>query len=298
MDLKTRLLWLLRVVSLICAGICGSAVILVVAGTAIIGGVTAYRMADSWLDLDPFSRTYDEADQNSDMRSNRGAILNWVLACTKTQSIGELPNHVQRLYASSSSIAMLRDGPKALPEGVRAPNRRELAILSISSTLGLQRTLLRDKVRIAYSWWQWTSIVTIVLGLVTTIVVSLSSTKFFAEGSFADMWIRGAAIGLPAIGTAAAAFIAFYSPQAEWSQSSRTLAGLSQLHGQIALSIWKQKCVDDDAKVDPIDTAIDEWAKRYIDIQTVAVSAQQGNSTSAPSTNSSGTGSGKETQAK
>lgn len=278
-DTKASLLWFAKAIALVCAGIFSIAAVLAVASAVIVGGLQAYQFADSWLEsTSPFIYSSD-ADQNSDMRSNRGAIQNWVLACTKTQSLRDVPAHIQRLYNSSSLVSS--SAPKEFPPGVRPPNRRELAIISLSSTISLQRTLLRDKVRAAYSWWQWTSIVTILLGLVTTIVVSLSSTKFFDETLVISKWIRGAAIGLPAIGTAAAAFVAFYSPQAEWAQSSRTLASLSQLHGQIALGVWKQKCLEDDARDDAFDAVIDEWSKRYNDIQTVAVSAQQGNASAS-----------------
>jgi hypothetical protein len=66
--------------------------------------------------------------------------------------------------------------------------------------------------------------------------------------------------------------IAFYSPQAEWSQASRILASTTQLHSQMGLGIWKLKYLenedDDNAKL--FVTMLEDWSKRYIDIQTVS----------------------------
>jgi hypothetical protein len=128
--------------------------------------------------------------------------------------------------------------------------------------------------------------------MITTILVSMSSTEFGRGDGRNQRLIRILAIVFPALGTAAAAVIAFYSPQAEWSQASRTLTSMTQLHGQIALGVWKLTCHqannNDDAK--QFTNALDDWSKRYHDIQTIsnAISGATG------SAGESGSGSGKQ----
>src|SRR5262249_19667867 len=94
----------------------------------------------------------------------------------------------------------------------------------------------------------------------------------------------------PALGTAAAGIIAFYSPQADWSQASRTLASVTQLHGQMAVGVWKLKCIktDGDENSKAATTQLDDWSKRYIDIQTVSTAT--GGTTNAAAASPPGKG--------
>jgi len=163
--------------------------------------------------------------------------------------------------------------PKVQP---RFPNRQELALAQLSYAIAKHRVEARTKTQAAYALWQFSTLTTIVIGLVTTIVVSLSATEFVKNGRIA-LTVKVLAIVFPVIGTAFAAIIAFYGPQAEWSQSSRTFAGLSQLHGQIALDIFKiEDCPPLPTKESELAKQLETWGKNYKDIETLANAAATG----------------------
>jgi len=89
-----------------------------------------------------------------------------------------------------------------------------------------QRVGFMPKVRLTYFYWELATLISIAIGMVTTILVSVSSTEF-GRGDGADQrLIRVLAIIFPALGTATAAVISFYTPQVEWGQVSRTLASV------------------------------------------------------------------------
>src|SRR5262249_10572995 len=119
----------------------------------------------------------------------------------------------------------------------------EQHIVELSKLLGTQRIDLTTTAKSAYSFLQFTTIFTILVGLITTILVSLSSTDFGKGDSRAAKTLRVLAIVFPAIGTASAAVIAFYGPQAEVSRATHVLASVRQLHDQMALGVWNLKCV-------------------------------------------------------
>jgi hypothetical protein len=98
--------------------------------------------------------------------------------------------------------------------------------------------------------------------VITTFLVSVSSTKFGRGGGPPQRLIRVLAIIFPASGTATAAVISFYSPQAEWGQASRTLANDTQLHDEIALTVWKLTCptpATDDSSAKPLTDSLEGW---------------------------------------
>jgi hypothetical protein len=163
--------------------------------------------------------------------------------------------------------------PKVQP---RFPNRQELALAQLSYAIAKHRVEARTKTQAAYALWQFSTLTTIVIGLVTTIVVSLSATEFVKNGRIA-LTVKVLAIVFPVIGTAFAAIIDFYGPQAEWSQSSRTFAALSQLHGQMALDIFKiEDCPPLPTKESELAKQLETWGKNYKDIETLANAAATG----------------------
>jgi len=181
------------------------------------------------------------------------------------------------------------------PNGIHDLNRSESTLIDLSKALSEQRIALMPKVRSTYFYWQLATIISIGIGMITTILVSVSSTEFGRGDGPHQRLIRVLAIIFPALGTATAAVVSFYSPQVEWGQASRTLASETQLHDQIALTVWKLTCptsdADDSAK--PLKDNLDNWSKRYIEIQTVPnASAPGGNQTGAsPGGGNEGSGS-------
>jgi hypothetical protein len=153
------------------------------------------------------------------------------------------------------------------------------AFIQLSKSLAEQRFSLISRVRSSYLFWEVTTLIAISIGMITTILVSVSSTEFGRGDGGSQRLIRILAIIFPAVGTAAAAINGFYSPQAEWGQASRTLASETQLHDQMALAVWRIKCPKpgDDDSAKPLMAFLEEWSKRYTDIQAIS------NSTATPS---------------
>ncbi len=225
-------------------------------------------------------------------RGDHSSVVNWVLACTNSLSLADLPTYVRRMYTSNPRLVSTGSSSTDLPSNARIPNRYERAFLELSNALASQRTVLRTRVQSAYVFWQWCAIVTIVLGFATTVLVTLGSTEFGSGDGNRAKLIRLLAITFPALGTLAAAVVAFYGPQAEWNQSSRTLTSISQLHGQMALGVWKLNCLDTKDSAGntqallQIQTQLDDWSRRYVDIQIIASASSQSNPASGPSSSS------------
>src|SRR5712664_64389 len=230
-------------------------------------------------------------DEIRPVETDVSSIAGWVLDCTGAKSVSDLPEDVQR--EMGQSYILLNTATESSP---RKLYHLEHATLTLSQSLATHRKALNARADSAFSFWQVASIVTIVLGMFTTILVSMSSTEFGRGDGTIQRSIRILAIVFPALGTAAAAIIAFYSPQAEWSQASRTLASLTQLHGQMAIGIWKLHCMgaEDDTNATKVASTLDEWSRRYVDIQTVSTAAAASSSASAGGGQQQGGGGGQQ----
>jgi len=198
------------------------------------------------------------------------AISDWVKYCI---GIGPGESAVQHAFLTPSQKLLTHPyaaEPK-WPDGIHQLNRSEHNLIQLSNELSEQRVGLIPKVRSAYFFWQLATLISIAIGMITTILVSVSSTEFGRGDGPHQRLIRVLAIIFPALGTATAAVISFYSPQAEWGQASRTLASETQLHDEIALTVWKLTCptTDADDSVKPLTDRLENWSKRYIEIQTI-----------------------------
>src|SRR5204863_4856557 len=98
----------------------------------------------------------------------------------------------------------------------------------LSKSLADLRFQSQERAGTAYSLWQYCTLLTIALGMVTTILVSLSSTEFGRGEAPVARAIRTLALLFPILGTATAAVVAFYNPQTSWTQANRTLASATQ----------------------------------------------------------------------
>jgi hypothetical protein len=290
-ELKPKLLWLLKatafcLVAMLCA------TVLYISGSLLLS--SSYR---TWAynALFPWEKTevvdvVEDAPPWYPIAQTHGSIVRWTIGCIGAANTRALPLEVQsalawepfsfgggtRLFAVDAAL----DQDKLTAK--RTPNRQEWAVVTLSKALSDLRHQAFLKAELSYSIWQWSSLATVALGMITTVLVSLSSTEFGRDGAAAAKFIRIFAIIFPAVGTAAAAVVAFYGPQTAWTQSTRTLASAAQLHGQIALDVWRLKCADEltDA-LDAIETKTAEWEKQNTDI--VALASASGQSTSASS---------------
>jgi hypothetical protein len=122
-----------------------------------------------------------------------------------------------------------------------ADNLIELRLINLSQALSRQREDLGEASADAYFWLQWTTAITIGLGALTTVLVVLSSTDAIDFGVYKP-YLKVSAIISPALGTAAATFIAFYAPADIYSKSKSALASMTLLHRQIALQAARMDC--------------------------------------------------------
>lgn len=203
---------------------------------------------------------------------NYDAINNWVIGCMG-YGPNQLPQEVAP-YFENAALGLAVPYADHPPKG-RGPSHQELALVQLNNALLQDRASLVTKVRASALLSSVATWIAVGLGLITTILVSLSSTEFGkGEGQYAKL-IRIFAIVFPALSTAAAAIISFYAPQQQWSEATRTLASETQLHNQIALAVWSLKCPaswlnDQDPIVSKFTNAYAAWSKQYTDIQTVS----------------------------
>jgi hypothetical protein len=220
---------------------------------------------------------------------DHAAISNWVEYCIGIGPGDSAFQATQEIFLTPSQKLLTH--PFAVepkwPDGVHQLNRSEHNLIELSKELSEHRLELIPKVRSAYFFWQLATLISIAIGMITTILVSVSSTEFGRGDGQPQRLIRVFAIIFPALGTATAAVISFYSPQAEWGQASRTLASETQLHDEIALTVWKLTCpAPNDSSAKPLTDDLEIWAKRYIELQTIP------NASSGPGGNQGGGGPG------
>lgn len=244
-------------------------------------------------------------DAGTPEASDRRTIVRRVLVCRGAASstgMMDIPFPMRGFYTENPRLLFSYPGSKNSPNELRnslsqaasPPSMQEQTVLELSRNIFNQRVRLREKVEASYRLWQWTVWITIGLGLATTVLVSLSTSEFGKGDNPRHAAIRILAIVFPALGTAAAAIVAFYAPQAEWAQSSRSQAALSLLHNQIAFELWKHPCPDDldgddkrAAATQKLKDQIQIWSTRYTDLQAIGTPGSQANSGSQadPGTN-------------
>ena len=222
---------------------------------------------------------------------DHASISDWVEYCIGVRPGDSAFQATQQAFLTPSQKLLTHPfaaEPK-WPDGIHRINRSEHNLVQLSTQLSEQRLRLIPKVRSAYFFWQMATLIAIAIGMVTTILVSVSSTEFGRGDGPPQRLIRVLAIIFPALGTATAAVISFYSPQLEWGQASRTLASETQLHDEIALTVWKLTCPTTDthdSSAKPLTDNLENWSKRYIEIQTIP------NASTAPGGNQGGGTSG------
>jgi hypothetical protein len=185
---------------------------------------------------------------------DHAAISEWVEYCIGVGPGDNAVLAIQNAFLTPSQKLLTHPfaaEPK-WPDRIHRINRSEHTLVQLSKELSEQRLGLIPKVRLAY----------FLLAIGNAhIDRDRNDHDNFSEHEFDRVWprhvppqrlIRVLAIIFPALGTATAAVISFYSPQAEWGQASRTLASEAQLHDQMALTVWRLPCptadTDDSAK--------------------------------------------------
>lgn len=202
-------------------------------------------------------------------------IVTWIQFCAGIEDAFSLPTQYQYLFVAQ---------PRPRQDGKygRVPHRVERSLLELNLTMNKARYAAAKRAQAAFDFWQAGSLIVIVLGAASTIMIGLSSTQFGRESGSTQQVMRTLAIIFPALSTAATAAIAFYGPQTEWAQSSSTAANLSQLHSQIAIGLQAMECGDEPVagNSNAFSTKVGEWTQKYQEIVAATNATRQGAATS------------------
>jgi hypothetical protein len=275
-ELKTYLAFLLKATVLVCAAI------LCVALLYHAVRITTSRQARADLmytiGLANSASLPPTADDDAlwySVGNESNPIVKWIQFCAGIEDAYSLPIQYQYLF-----VAQPRP-PQGGAYG-RVPHRVERSLLELNLAVNTARYAAAKRAQAAFDFWQAGTLIVIVLGAASTIMIGLSSTQFGRESGPTQQVMRTLAIIFPALSTAATAAIAFYGPQTEWSQSSSTAASLSQLHSQIATGLQPMECGDEPAagKSNAFSTKVGEWTQKYQEIVAATNATRQGAATS------------------
>jgi hypothetical protein len=176
--------------------------------------------------------------------------------------MGRIPGPVQDLLAGNPNDTVEFTNSNEPPISVPRPYIR---IAQLSSEILHRRIAIDDRVSKAYALAQIGALTAILIGLLTTVLVALSSSDFGKQQTRTALTIRIGALVSPALGTAAAAVIAFYDPNGTLARQSQVAAGLQQLHAQISNAVWSLTPIAKPEDPVPSDFAarLDAWTQRY-----------------------------------
>jgi len=285
-SLKGYGLWLLRCLGYIAFTAAASAV--VIFAMLIVTSPSVIRFAQHPFDpspLEPPAKSLStEAIAATQDQTNIGY---WVLFCVGANDAAQLRPIARALFFEAPEM---REGTglvdlekpsltdQDLTRGtVQNLNQTTMRIGRLTRNIVASRNGQSEKVRESYINEQIATYLTIGLGLVTTILVALSTSDIVDRDKLRGKTIRIAAVSFPAIGTAVAAVVAFYGPSANYSRANHAVLSLRQLHEQISTGVWKsgvRNCTVEmtGGQWDELGHRIDNWEQRYQEIMDASTS--------------------------
>lgn len=171
------------------------------------------------------------------MHDDIDRIVSWIIECARVKEFSRLPAPIQ------STLNPYANPDKELTESFEI-NHTAMRLAVLTRDISDARITQAEKAKNHHVIEQVVTWITIFLGLATTIIVALSSSELFKENPKTRTWLRIGAIAFPAIGTAAAAVVAFYNPAASFTRASHALLSLQQLQGQINSALWQTEGLD------------------------------------------------------
>jgi hypothetical protein len=275
-ELKTYLAFLLKATVLVCAAILCVAVLYHAVRITTSRQARADLMYSIGLASSPsLPPNADDDALWSPIGNESTPIVMWVQFCAGIEDPYRLPMQFQPYFVAQARPQ--QDGAFG-----RTPHRIERGLLELNVAVNKTRFAAAKRAQAAFDFWQAGSLIIIVLGAASTVMIGLSSTEFGRESGSIQQVMRTLAIVFPALSTAATAAIAFYGPQTEWSQSSATAASLSQLHSQIATTLQVMECGDEPpaGKSNAFSSKVGEWTQKYQEIVAATNATRQGSASS------------------
>ncbi len=126
-------------------------------------------------------------------RTAHDSIKAWVPHCVGTNFVSELPYNLQLIFSGRPSLYVPEELRKS--ESKKNPTVQEMNAVQLSNSMLNQRLELGRKASDSYLQLQYIQWFIIFIGLVTTVVVSVSSTELFGKvDTPRGKWLRFLAI--------------------------------------------------------------------------------------------------------
>ena len=214
------------------------------------------------------ANTLEKRRNTDNIYDDHIAIVDWVLSCRKMNFRTKSIRYLARPLVSLLPVEEL-DEQFALKLDLQP---RERSLLLLSKSIAQSRFDDHDKARAMYALLQFTTFFTVLISAFTTVFIALSTSTILEDcRAHIKRNISILALVFPALGTGAVAIVALYAPQSRWAQSSRSLATETQIHGQMATTIWNVKCEASASREGiALSDFLNDNQRRFDDAQSIA----------------------------
>ena len=234
---------------------------------------------------DPFMAQVENREAWHDHR----AVASWVASCLGVHSPENLPATFR--WSLEPPGRIFGNWPEEKPTGDFTSQHR--AVIGLSNALFMERVDSVERLGTVSQSLEKFQVSAIVIGLLTTVFISLSSTDIIKDTNAAlttiKISVKVLAIVLPMVGTAVAALNTFYDPKSDQIRYGRMSEAAGQLHRQIALGIANLTCVPASTKNNPAwdknATQIDAWINAHKSLISPATQKAEAATSSDSATN-------------
>lgn len=231
-------------------------------------------------------------------RADHESIAAAVAACSNIQDLDVQPNSIR----AALRLDTLPNGSRGFSDNLEQKSGATLtlsnydrAVIYLSDSITRSRIEAATNANANYSNMFWFQLAIVGIGAITTILISIKSIAPTGESATTNnlsLWVGILAIIFSSLGTATSGLNSFYGPRESYLKSERSLAGLRQLHSDIAAKVTSAtpqppgKCpkIDPANKDDPQGKQVQDWTAK---LATILNAADSG---SASSQNSGGSG--------
>ena len=272
-----------------------------------VGFVLAQYGYDSFSERN--KRTVSLATAYADV--SPAAVQEWQLARTDHESIAAAVAACSNILDLDSQSLAVRAALRldTLPNGSRGyfpgSEQKSQGTLTLSNyqrvVIYLSDSITRSRVEAAtnanlnYSSMFWFQLAIVGIGAITTILISIKSIAPTGESPTTNnlsLWVGILAIIFSSLGTATSALNSFYGPRESYLKSERSLAGLRQLHSDIAAKVTSTTAQPPDkcpnittSKDDPQAKQVQDWTTK---LAAIVNAAESGSASSQSSGGASG----------
>ena len=227
-------------------------------------------------------------------RADHQAIVFAVVPCLQMATLSDQPGPL----SSELLLAVLPTGENQRPLTVNQDTSHmplkmtsfHRAAIYLSHAVARARVEAMGSAHDSYSRMQYFQIATVIIGAITTILISIKSTSI--DNTRLSLLIGILAIIFSSVGTATSALNSFYSPREGYIKNQKSLSVLRKLHMDIATTVSSQaesetctRMTEDNSK------RVKEWSKQLGDLLDDSAGAQviqaQGGGKITPSTDGS-----------